>query len=394
MDGAATKRSSLSLGIAWFFNALDLGLLTFVVTAIQKDWQLTPGQTNWVGLITLFGIVIGALISGILADQVNRKKILIVMMFLFAISTGLCAIVDNLQLFLVLRFFSGIGTGGELPVIITFLFESMTPKFRSKAVILLGIFWSLGWLVATISSYRIIPLGGWRLASLVPAVAFFYAFYLIKSVDGATSTHVKKEHFLTPLNQIFKKPFITLTLKLCICWFMVMFAYCGIVFWFPTLIMMRGHSAVNSYWYTLLITAIQIPGYYLAAWLVEKIGRKVVISIFSVGIAVGAILFAVTTQKTILLFSGLLASFFSLGSWGIIQVYTAEQYPVFSRATAMGLACGFSQVGGALATMLVGNLIKMNWSVIMIFSLFLVALLITNLIVISLKDDADPQKEV
>jgi putative MFS transporter len=173
-----------------------------------------------------------------------------------------------------------------------------------------------------------------------------------------------------------------------------MFAYCGIVFWFPTLIMMRGHSAVNSYWYTLLITIVQIPGYYLAAWLVEKIGRKVVISIFSVGIAVGAILFAVTTQKNILLFSGLLASFFSLGSWGIIQVYTAEQYPVFSRATAMGLACGFSQVGGALATMLVGNLIKMNWSVIMIFSLFLVALLITNLIVISLKDDTDPQKEV
>ena len=63
-------------GVGWLFDAMDVGILSFVIAALAVDWGLTPSQSGWIGSINSIGMAVGALVFGVLADKVGRKQIL------------------------------------------------------------------------------------------------------------------------------------------------------------------------------------------------------------------------------------------------------------------------------------------------------------------------------
>ena len=144
-------------GMGWMFDALDVGMLSFIIAALKVEWDLTPGQMGWIGSINSIGMAVGALIFGLMADKIGRKHVFIITLLLFSIGSGLSAMTTTLTAFLVLRFFIGAGLGGELPVASTLVSESVPAEKRGRIVVLLESFWAGGWLVAAIISYFIIP---------------------------------------------------------------------------------------------------------------------------------------------------------------------------------------------------------------------------------------------
>ncbi|MDN8836961.1 MFS transporter, partial [Staphylococcus aureus] len=83
--------------------------------------------------------------------------------------------------------------------------------------------------------------------------------------------------------------------------------------------------------YVLLITLAQIPGYLLAATLVERIGRRRVLIGFLAISALSAYLLARAQSPGEILLYGSLLSFFNLGAWGAIYAYTPELFPTSLR---------------------------------------------------------------
>ena len=142
-----------------------------------------------------------------------------------------------------------------------------------------------------------------------------------------------------------------------ILWFGLVFGYYGIFVWLPTLLVRAGYSMVNSFLYIIIITLAQIPGYFSAAYLVERIGRKPVIVLYLLMSAVCAYLFGHATSTTMILTWASLMSFFNLGAWGAVYTYTPEQYPTRDRATGAGAAAAFGRIGGLIAPILVGVLL-------------------------------------
>ncbi len=61
-------------GGAWLFDAMDVGMLSFVIAALAKEWQLSSAQMGLIGSVSSIGMVFGAVIFGILADKIGRKK--------------------------------------------------------------------------------------------------------------------------------------------------------------------------------------------------------------------------------------------------------------------------------------------------------------------------------
>ena len=99
-----SKRKLLGIaGLGWLFDAMDVGMLSFVMVALQKDWGLSTQEMGWIGSINSIGIV-GALIFGILSDKIGRKSVFIITLLLFSIGSGLTALTTTLAMFLVLRF--------------------------------------------------------------------------------------------------------------------------------------------------------------------------------------------------------------------------------------------------------------------------------------------------
>lgn len=403
-------------GLGWMFDSLDTGIISFVLPVLMKSWHLTTEQVGNIGSIGLLGMAIGAILSGTIADRIGRKKVFAMTLVTYSIATGLCGLSWNYASLLFFRFLVGFGLGGQLPVAVTLVSEFSPVKHRGKLLVLLESFWAFGWLLAAIVSYLIIPRYGWPVAFFIGALPALYVFFLWNKIPESPryleskgriaeaeeiyqSIAVQAPDFqqrkqgvdrepameVIPktnarLSELFTPIFLRRTVFLWILWFGIVFSYYGIFTWLPSLLALKGFSLTKSFSYVMIMTLAQIPGYFSAAYLVDRIGRKPTMTVYVLGTAVSAYFFGQGTSESMILIVGSLMSFFNLGAWGIIYTYTPELYPTYARATGSGWAAGFGRIGGILAPIIVGKMLgayKMTTqSVFILFTgvLFLVVL--------------------
>ncbi|MCI1881768.1 MAG: MFS transporter [Sporolactobacillus sp.] len=385
---AKKKRSEKRIlgvaGLAWLFDAMDVGMISFIMVALGKDWQLDSAQLGWIGSIGSIGMAVGAFLFGMMADRIGRKKVLILTLLLFSIGAGLSALSAGLTMFLILRFVIGLGLGGELPVASTLVSESIAAEKRGRIVVLLESFWAVGWIAAALVSYFIIPDYGWRLALMIGALPAFYAIYLRWNIeDSATfqAHQADNTNFLSKMAEIWSKKYIRRTIMLWILWFCVVFSYYGMFLWLPGVIEAKGFGMVRSFLYVLIMTLAQLPGYFTAAWLIEKWGRKAVLVVYLLGTAISAYFFGMAESLAAVMTFGILLSFFNLGAWGAMYAYSPEQYPTVVRGTGTGMAAAFGRIGGIFGPLLVGDLLVRHVAVGSIFAIFCAAVVLAVLAV-------------
>lgn len=366
-------------GTAWMFDAMDVGILSFVIAAVAIDWGLTPEQSGWIGSMNSIGMAVGAFGFGILADRIGRKNVFMITLVLFSVASGLSALTTGLGAFLVLRFLVGAGLGGELPVASTLVSESVEAHERGKMVVLLESFWAAGWLVAALIAYFIIPDYGWRIALIVTALPAFYAIYLRRNLPDSpvyVQSGEPKQSIGEKIKLVWSKQYAKRTTMLWIVWFTVVFSYYGMFLWLPSVMMLKGFDMIQSFGYVLLMTLAQLPGYFTAAWLIERAGRKFVLSTYLIGTALSALAFGMAVSGPMLLTFGALLSFFNLGAWGALYAYSPEQYPTAIRATGSGMAASIGRIGGIFGPLLVGSLVAKGVGFPIIFGVFCGAIFI------------------
>ncbi|WP_235802002.1 MFS transporter [Ureibacillus massiliensis] len=380
-------------GVGWMFDAMDVGILSFVIAALAADWGLNSSQMGWIGSINSIGMAVGALVFGVFADKVGRKTIFIWTLVIFSVASGLSALTTTFVAFLILRFFVGMGLGGELPVASTLVSESVEAKERGRVVVLLESFWAAGWLIAAVISYFVIPadfwpIEGWRVALLLTAIPAFYALYirlhLPDSPQFTARPEAKKRSILQNMAGIWEKKYAKATIMLWILWFVVVFSYYGMFLWLPSVMVNKGFSLISSFGYVLIMTLAQLPGYFSAAWFIEKLGRKFVLVTYLLGTAGSALVFGNAETIEVLLISGILLSFFNLGAWGALYAYTPEQYPLIIRGTGSGMAAAVGRVGGIFGPLLVGSLLTAGYDFGLIFMIFCISIVIGVIAVIFL----------
>lgn len=382
-----TKQKLLTIaGLGWLFDAMDVGLLSFVLAALASDWQLTSKTIAWIGSINSIGMAVGAFLFGLLADRFGRRAIFIFTLLLFSIASGLTALTTGLTLFLILRFFIGLGLGGELPVASTLVAESVEPHERGKIIVLLESFWAFGWIIAALIGYFIITDYGWRIAMLLSALPAFYAVYLRINLPDSPHYNAQKIKpiIINNLKMLWSKDYKKATLMLGIVWFCVVFSYYGMFLWLPSVVILKGFDLVKSFEYVLIMTLAQLPGYFTAAWLIDRVGRKFVLITYLLGTAISAYFFGIAETMIQLVVSGMFLSFFNLGAWGALYAYTPEQYPTTIRATGAGTAAGIGRIGGILGPLMIGYMVSYQFSTSTIFTIFCLVVMIAVIAIIFL----------
>lgn len=375
-------------GFAWLFDALDVGLLSFIIAALKSEWQLNTVQMGWLGSISSIGMAVGALFFGILADRIGRRDVLVLTLLLFSIGSGISVLATSFTIFAIIRFFVGAGLGGELPVASTLVSESVAPEKRGRIVVLLESFWAGGWICAALIAYFIIPRFGWRVAALGTALTAVYALYIRWQIhEPVTVAKSERPTLLQNIRAVWSAPYAKATLMLWLLWFAVVFSYYGMFLWLPSVLVLKGYSLLNSFGYVLAMTLAQLPGYFTAAWLIEKWGRKWVLIVYLLGTALSAYYFGHAASLGNLLISGALLSFFDLGAWGALYAYSPEQYPTAIRGTGTGMAAAFGRIGGIVGPLLVGYLLTAQVSVNAIFAIFTGAIIIGILAVALLGEE-------
>jgi putative MFS transporter len=392
-------------GLGWALDAMDVGLISFVMAALAVQWQLSATELSWIASIGFAGMAIGATLGGLLADRYGRRQVFAVTLLVFGLATGAAALSWSVAALLVFRFLIGLGLGAELPVASTLVSEFAPARVRGRMVVLLEAFWAVGWTLSALIGYFVVPRSddGWRWALAIGALPALYAAFVRRGlpesvrfletrgrVEEAEATvrrfeaaagvpAVPTSPLAEPTSPV-AEPTSPLaeptpspgpralwatgtrrrTAALWIVWFSINFAYYGAFIWLPTLLVANGFSLVRSFGYTLVITLAQLPGYAVAAVLIERWGRRATLASFLVGSAVGAGLFAVADGETAVLATGMVLSFFNLGAWGALYAVTPEVYPTVLRATGAGAAAGFGRLASIAAPLCVPPLLDVG----------------------------------
>lgn len=382
MESSLRRQSGLitGVGIAWLFDAMDVGLLSFIIAQIEGEWHLSAGAVGMIGSVSSLGMAIGAVLFGALADRIGRKSVLLITLLIFSLGSFASAFATGYAMFIALRLIIGAGLGGELPVASTLVSESVPVQHRGRSVVLLESFWAAGWLVSALVAYFIMPQWGWRIALVLTGATALYGLYfregLQESPVFAAEGAKQKKPFFKALAEMWNAKHWRSTAMLWVVWFMVVFSYYGMFLWLPSVMVLKGFTLIHSFGYVLIMTIAQLPGYFTAAWIIEKIGRKLTLSIFLIGTAITAFGFGMANGVVALVVWGALLSFFDLGAWGALYAYSPEQYPADVRSTGSGMAAGIGRIGGIVGPLLVGNLIAGGVGFPVIFGIFAISLLV------------------
>ena len=174
------RRLLLGSGVGWALDAMDVGLISFVMAALAVHWQLSDTELSWIGSIGFLGMAIGASLGGLLADRIGRRQVFAATLLVYGLATGAAALSVSVAMLIVLRFIVGLGLGAELPVASTLVSEFAPRKIRGRVVVILEAFWAAGWLAAAVIGYFVVPLGddGWRWAVLIGVVPAAYALVI------------------------------------------------------------------------------------------------------------------------------------------------------------------------------------------------------------------------
>jgi putative MFS transporter len=400
------------------FDAMDVGLISFVLAALVGEWKLNPGQVGLISSAGFVGMFAGALVAGLLADRFGRKPLFQSTLVIYSVGTGLCALAGSLGMLLGLRFLVGLGLGGELPVASTLVSEFSPARRRGLMIVLLESFWAYGWVIAALIGYLLIPRYGWRIAFLIGALPALYALVLRRRIPEspryleARGRVAEAESVMRQIEdevpaagrggspgvtpeaaehgrwrELFSAPLRRRTIMLWLIWFGIVFSYYGIFAWLPSLLR-ATYPLVTTFEYTLIITLAQIPGYFSAAFFVERIGRKATLAAYLLLCAVGAYFFRRAGSPAEILVWGCIISFFNLGAWGVLYTYTPELYPTRIRSSGAGSATAFGRIGGIVGPFIVGLLLP-RWGagVSTIFTMFAAIFLVVSLIVVIMGEE-------
>jgi putative MFS transporter len=380
-------------GASWAADAMEVLLIGFAIPSLIEHWGLSRAQGGQLASALFLGMLAGAWFWGMFSDYAGRKTSFVATIGMDSLFGLLGAFAPSFAVLLVLRFLTGLGVGGTLPVDYAIFGEYLPTKNRGRNLVYLESFWALGTIVAAGLAWFVVPRfprSGWRYllaASAVPGLIVFWirraipesprhllvhgkeeeARQVLRQVAAENGVHVQIDRLTietgqkqVPLITIFQGQFLSQSLMMTLTWFLISLGYYGLFVWLPGIFRAQGFTFLATYQATFLLALAQLPGYFSAAWLVERWGRVRTLGLYLLGSAAATYVFAVVTNLTGIVTASVLMSFFALGAWGALYAYTPELYPTSARGTGMGWAGGVARIAGVLAPILGARLLDLD----------------------------------
>lgn len=382
-------------GLVWAADAMQVLAIGFAAPSLAATFGLSIPAAIQAGTAFFLGMLLGAWGFGRLADHVGRRTVLIITVLVDALFGLASALAPSFELLLVLRFLTGIGVGGTLPVDYAMMAEFLPPGRRGRWLVALEGFWAVGTVAVALAAWAVSRWAAedaWRwlfaLTSLPALVGFWLRLWLPESphhllrrgrVDEAHAVlaRIARGNRVTALEESLVAPPIRpsrvrdllagrlrqRSLMILTAWLLVSTAYYGVFIWLPSRLVTEGHGFVRGYGFLVLLALAQLPGYALAAVGLETIGRRRTLVAFLLASAAGCLAFVLAGDALWVAAALLMMSFALLGTWGALYAYTPELYPTELRATGMGVAGAMARIGGLLAPSVIALVVDVGFAV-------------------------------
>ena len=383
------------------FDMYDLVIYGSVLPVLMKEWSLSPVQAGAIGSYGFFGMAIGAILFGIMADKFGRKKVLIASVILFSASTALCGFASGPITFSILRFLSGLGIGGVMPNVIALLTDYAPKKMRNMMISSALCCFPIGGILAAFIAMKIIPLWGWEGVYWIGAIPLLMIPFMIKHLYDSPAilllkgriddlrlvlskinsqvSFTKHTEFEiveekggsgSPVVALFQNKRALGTLMIWIAFFMCLLLVNGLTTWLPNLMFQSGYALNSSLTFMVVLNVGSIIGTLFLGSLADKRGaKKVLVPMFFIS-AISLSFLGFGNNMILLYLLIAITGACTVGAQNISYAFASQYYPSSMRSTAIGLASGVGRIGAIVGPTFGGILLELNISVQMNFIAF------------------------
>jgi MFS transporter, AAHS family, 4-hydroxybenzoate transporter len=397
--GGFQIRLLLTCAAVLFLDGFDTQAMGYVAPALAKEWGLSKAALGPVFSAGLFGLMIGALVFGPLADRVGRKTIIILSTLAFGIGALATAAVQDVTTLLVIRFLTGLGLGGAMPNAIAMTSEFNPQRRRATMVMIMFCGFSVGAALGGMLAAGLIPYLGWRsvfvvggvaplimvpiLALKLPESVRFLALHgnaparvaeLLGRISPTTAfasdaRFVINETHLAglPVTHLFREGRAATTLLLWVVFFMSLLDLYFLSNWLPTVLNDLGASVSEAVVIGSMLQVGGVVGTFALGSLIDRFSfRALALVYFGAVFAIGAIgqLSHSAVLVTIAIFA---AGFCIVGGQIAANALAAAFYPTSVKATGVGWALGIGRIGSIVGPVVGGVLLEQKWSAAAVF---------------------------
>jgi AAHS family 4-hydroxybenzoate transporter-like MFS transporter len=382
-----------------FLDGFDTQAIGYVAPALAKEWGLTKGALGPVFSAGLFGLMIGALVFGPLADRIGRKKIIILSTLAFGIGSLATAFVQDVNFLLAIRFLTGLGLGGAMPNAIAMTSEFNPRRRRATMVMIMFCGFSVGAALGGLLAAALIPQFGWRSVFVVGGVAPLLlvpilSLRLPESVRFLALTgraHQRVAELLAtinpkaafapgtqfvihepelrgiPVQHLLRDGRAPVTLLLWVVFFMSLLDLYFLSNWLPTVLNDLGASVSSAAAIGSMLQVGGVVGTFALGSVIDRFSFRALALVYFIAVfAVGAIgqLGHSVVFVTMAIFA---AGFCIVGGQIAANALAAGFYPTSVRATGVGWALGIGRVGSIVGPLIGGALLSAKWSTASVF---------------------------
>jgi AAHS family 4-hydroxybenzoate transporter-like MFS transporter len=356
---------AITCGLIVFVDGFDAQAMGYVAPALTAALHIPRSVLGPVISSGLVGMMIGALVSGSLADRIGRRPVLIACALVFGIGSLLTATAQSVQALVIFRALTGLGMGGAMPNAIALTSESMPHRLRGAAVTIMICGFSLGAAVGGFVAAAIIPSFGWPSVFLVggsaPIVIAIAAFTWLPDSTRAVSTGF-------PVAQLFTEGRGVATVLIWVVYFTNLLNLYFLNSWLPTIINDSGVPVGTAIRLTALFQIGGIGGAIVIAWMLYRWFSFWVLAACYLWAAIAVFFIGAAGASPLML--GLAISAAGLGIIGGQNgghAVTAGFYPTQIRSTGVGWALGVGRIGSITGPVLGGWLLAQGTAVERVF---------------------------
>jgi MFS family permease len=351
----------------WMLDAMDVQMFSFAIPAIIAAFAITNADAGLIGTATLLTSALGGWFAGALSDRLGRVRTLQITIAWFAVFTFLCGFAQTYAQLFALRALMGLGFGGEWAAAAVLMGEVIRPEHRGKAVGAMQSGWALGWgiaaLLATLFFSLLPPDLAWRAlfwTGFTPALLVLFVRRFVKEppVFAATQKNLRAAGKEANFLEIFSPAMLRTTVLTCLLSTGAQGGYYAITTWLPTFLRTeRGLTILGTGAYLAVIIFGSLIGYWVSAWLSDRIGRRSNFILFAACSIVTVVGYTqIPVNDSVMLFLGFPLGFFASGVFSGMGPFLTELYPTRMRGSGQGFAYNFGRGIAAMNPLFVGML--------------------------------------
>ena len=310
MNKSYTILISLIVALGGFLLGFDSAVISGAIKGITIYFEMTDSMLGFAVGCVIFGAMAGNLLAGPMADRFGRKRVLIIVAALFAISATWSAMATGYTEFIIARIIGGIGIGGAILIAPIYIAEIAPPKLRGSLVSFNQLNIVIGISVAYFSNYFLVNMEGenwrWMLGvEAIPAAIYFLALWtvprsprwLILKLNKVTLAQktlqkiggeeyaevtiaeiqrgIAKKEEKGRLSDIFKSKYATIMIiAFGIAFFQQITGINAVFYYAPTIFEQAGGSTDSSFLQAIVVGLTNLVFTLVAIWLIDKLGRK------------------------------------------------------------------------------------------------------------------------